>query len=94
MEAQFISALPQLGVAGVAIWVMYLMYKLSDIRFREKDETLMVQVAKHEDTLRKHHEYMKEVQQNLATQIVNSNRIMENNVKAYERVISHLDNHN
>ena len=91
MESEIVSALPQLGVAGAAIWVMYLMYKDSSARFADKDALLIVEVEKHQKTQESHQSYMKEVHLSTMTQLAHASRVIEDNVKAYERVISFID---
>lgn len=91
MDPELIAALPQLGTTGFAIWVMFMMYKLADARFQEKDEALQVQVEKHEDTMKEHQTYMRGVHQSSMKQLDHASKVIEDNIKAYERVIRHLD---
>lgn len=91
MEAAIVSSLPQLGVAGASILVMYLMYKDASARSTAKDDILIKQVEKHEATLKGNQEYMKEVHASTMTQLAHASRVIEDNVKAYERVISYID---
>ena len=86
-----VTALPQLGVAGAAILVMYLMYKDSSARFEAKDKLLVEEVAKHQNTQKEHQAYMREVHASTMVQLNNASKVIEDNVKAYERVISLLD---
>lgn len=86
MESELISALPQLGVAGFAIYILWLTSKRKDADFIE-------QVNAHHETMEKHSEYIKEVHQGTITQLNHASRVIEDNIKAYERVIKHLDNH-
>lgn len=79
-----ITALPQLGIAGAAILVMYLMYKESQAR-------LIAEVEKHQNTLKEHTAYMQEVHQSTMVQLAHASKVIEDNVKAYERVINYLD---
>lgn len=92
MESAFISILPQLGVAGAAIFVMYLMYKDSSQRFVEKDEMLISQVDKHEETLKEHQNYMREVHASTMVQLNHASKVIEESVRSQERVINFLDN--
>lgn len=91
MESEIVTALPQLGVAGAAIWVMYLMYKESSARFADKDTLLITEVEKHQKTQESHQAYMREVHSSTMTQLAHASRVIEDNVKAYERVISYID---
>ena len=91
MESAFINAIPQLGVAGAAIAVMYLMYKDAATRLTQKDETLVVQVEKHEETLKAHQEYLKEVHASTMAQLNHASKVIEDNIKSHERVIGMLD---
>lgn len=86
-----ITAIPQLGIAGAAIAVMYLMYKDSSARFEAKDILLVKEVEKHQSTQTEHQRYMREVHANTMVQLQNASKVIEDNVKAYERVISLLD---
>lgn len=92
MEAAIISVLPQLGTAGAAILVLYLMYKDASQRFAEKDAMLISQVDKHEDTLKEHQEYMREVHASTMVQLNHASKVIEESVRSHERVISFLDN--
>lgn len=67
------------------------MYKDSSERFAAKDELLIREVAKHQDTLKEHSEYMREVHQSTMAQLNHASTVIEDNVKVYERVISILD---
>lgn len=91
LEEAIITALPQLGVAGASIIVMYLMYKDAATRLSVKDETLMKQVNKHEGTLREHQSYMKEIHTNTMIQLNHASKVIEDNIRSHERVISMLD---
>lgn len=91
MESQIVQAIPQLGIAGAAIYVMYLMYKDSSSRFEKKDLLLIAEVEKHQTTQAEHQEYMREVHASTMVQLNNASKVIEDNVKAYERVISILD---
>lgn len=91
MESEIVSALPQLGIAGAAIWVMYLMYKDSSARFAEKDALLLKQVEKHSNSQDKHQQYIKDVHSSTMIQLNNASRVIEDNIKAYERVIAYID---
>lgn len=91
MEAAIISVLPQLGTAGAAILVMYLMYKDASQRFAEKDQTLLIQVDKHEETLKEHQRYMREVHSSTMVQLNHASKVIEESVKSQERVIQFLD---
>lgn len=91
MEGELVSALPQLGIAGAAIWVMYLMYKDSSARFAEKDTLLLEQVEKHSESQKEHQQYIKDVHGSTMIQLNNASRVIEDNIKAYERVIGFLD---
>lgn len=86
-----ITALPQLGIAGAAILVMYLMYKDSSARFAAKDLLLVAEVEKHQETQAEHQKYMREVHAQTMVQLSNASKVIEDNVKAYERVINILD---
>ena len=86
-----ITALPQLGIAGAAILVMYMMYKDSSARFEQKDQLLIHQVEKHETTLKENQVYLREVHASTMSQLSHASRVIEDNVKAYERVINVLD---
>lgn len=88
-----ITALPQLGIAGASILVLYLMYKDSSARFDTKDQLLLKEVEKHQTTLKEHTEYMREVHQSTLIQLNHASKVIEDNIKAYERVISFLDHH-
>ncbi len=91
MESTFISVLPQLGVAGAAIFVMYLMYKDSSQRFAEKDTILIEQVEKHESTMKEHQNYMREQHSQTMVQLNNASRVIEENVRMNERVINYIE---
>lgn len=91
MEAAIVSSLPQLGVAGASILVMYLMYKDAAARASSKDELLIKQVEKHEVTLKENQVYLREVHASTMSQLSHASRVIEDNVKAYERVISYID---
>ena len=86
-----ITALPQLGIAGAAILVMYLMYKDSSARFEAKDKLMVAEVEKHQATQNEHQKYMREVHSQTMIQLSNASKVIEDNVKAYERVINILD---
>ena len=86
-----ITALPQLGIAGAAILVLYLMYKDSSARFEAKDLLLVKEVEKHQATQAEHQKYMREVHAQTMVQLSNASKVIEDNVKAYERVINILD---
>lgn len=88
MESAIVSSLPQLGIAGAAILVMYLMYKDASNRFAEKDQILLEQVARHETTLKEQQNHMKEVHVSTMVQLDHATKVMGDNVKAYERVIA------
>ena len=87
MEAEIISAIPQLGVAGFAIYILW-------ITSKRKDQEFIDEVRAHRETMNKHHSYVQEVHQSTLTQLSHASRVIEDNVKAYERVIRHLDTHN
>ncbi|UOF78883.1 hypothetical protein [Caudoviricetes sp.] len=91
MESAIISSIPQLGTAGAAILVLYLMYKDSSQRFAEKDQLLIEQVEKHESTMKEHQLYMREQHSQTMVQLNNATRVIEENMKLNERVVSHLD---
>ena len=91
MESAFVSVLPQLGVAGAAIFVMYLMYKDASQRFSEKDDDLLSQVTKHEETLKEHQKYMREVHASTMVQLNHASKVIEDSVRSHERVIAFLD---
>lgn len=93
MESEIINAVPQLGIAGAAIYVMYLMYKDASNRFAEKDKILMEQVEKHTTTMRAHQDYVQEVHQSTLKQLAHASKVIEENIKSHERVINYLDKH-
>ena len=70
---------------------MYLMYRDSSARFAEKDKIVMGQVEKHENTLKEHQAYMRETHQSTMVQLNHASKVIEDNIKAYERVIHVLD---
>jgi len=91
METAFVSVLPQLGVAGASIFVMYLMYKDASQRFSEKDDVLIAQVDKHEDTLKEHQKYMREVHASTMVQLNHASKVIEESVRSHERIVAFLD---
>lgn len=91
MEAAIISVLPQLGTAGAAILVLYLMYKDASQRFAEKDDDLLAQVEKHEATLKEHQTYMREVHSSTMVQLNHASKVIEESVRSHERVVAFLD---
>ncbi|MBA4307003.1 MAG: hypothetical protein C0429_09740 [Sphingopyxis sp.] len=91
MESAILPVITQLGVAAFAIWIMYQMYIKADSRMAEKDEAFSAQVEKHENTLLGHQTYMREIHSNTVAALAHSNKVIEDNVKAYERVIHVLD---
>lgn len=86
MEASILPVITQLGVAAFAIYIMYMMYKDSSSRMDKKDDVLLEQI---EDQKR----YMREVHSSTVTQLTHASRVIEDNIKAYERVINVLDSH-
>jgi len=86
-----ITALPQLGIAGAAILVLYLQFKDASERAEKKDELLITEVEKHQETQQEHQAYMREVHSSTMVQLNNASKVIEDNVKAYERVINLLD---
>lgn len=91
MEAAIISVLPQLGTAGAAILVLYLTYKDASQRFAEKDQVLIDQVEKHEQTLKEHQTYMREVHASTMVQLNHASKVIEESVRSHERVVQFLD---
>ncbi len=91
MEEAIISAIPQLGIAGAAMFVLYMQYKDGSNRHAEKDKSLLEEVGKHQETFKEHQKYMREVHGSTMTQLNNASRVIEDNVKAYERVMKMLD---
>jgi len=86
-----ITALPQLGIAGAAILVLYLQFKDASERAEKKDELLITEVEKHQETQQEHQAYMREVHSSTMVQLNNASKVIEDNVKEYERVINLLD---
>lgn len=73
---QILQLVPNLGIAGFAIYIMWLMYKTSSHRLRQKDEDMIKVNAEIRDTLVK--------------QLADNTRALNDNTQALKAVASRL----
>lgn len=83
MEPSITQLLPNLGIAGFAIWIMWKMYDTSQRRFKEKDQEFIGEINKRDASFR---ELEKEVRTSIMSQLAE-------NTNAMSRVIDHINLH-
>lgn len=91
METGILPIIAQLGVAAFAIYIMYQMYLKTDARLAQKDEVVLDEVRQHRKTLLAHQLYVQEAHNSTLVQLSHASKVIQENVKAYERVINYMD---
>lgn len=91
-----------LGVAGVALWILWKMYDSSQKRFKEKDTELINEIDKRDKrndaqqktfadyTIKLHDSTMKQIAENTKALTHNASALSEN-TKVMQRVSDHLN---
>ena len=92
MPTDLLPVIANLGVAGFAIWVMYKMHILSSERFEQKDASYAAQVEKHQATMHRHEEYVKQIQAETMISLRQATDVIKENTHALNNAIAFFQN--
>ena len=76
-----ITSITNLGISGFAIWIMWLMYKSSSTRFKEKDQEFIDEIGKRDKKLEEKdeafHLYVNKVQDTILVHLRENQDVMK-----------------
>lgn len=86
-----LGIITNLGVSGLAIWIMYQMHLNASKRFKEKDVELIQEIDKRDKIF---HDYVNKAHSQYAVQVTENNNVMKEVAKVMKEVVSFLDKKN